>query len=636
MHSATLAENPLRTRDDLQRVMLELWRPLRPFLERQGAAVTLEVTESTVGAPTTMLETFMRPLWGVAALVAGGGAFPDAELCRRVLAEGVDPAHPRYWGDLGENDQRAVEMGALGAILWMAPSLLWNQLPDASRAHLVAWLQQINRRSLWGNNWVFFRVLANGALRSLGQEIDEPQMMTDLAHLNSHYCGDGWYADGNSTQFDYYIPWAMHLYGLIYARLSGKGPAPYAEEFRTRARLFAPQFAAWFARGGEALPFGRSLTYRFAQSSFWGALAFADIEALPWGVIKRLHLGNIRWWLRQPIFSETGLLTVGYRYPNLIMTEGYNAPGSPYWAAKAFLPLALPPEHPFWQAEESENAVPEIVAPRHGFVICRDEPRAHVFALANNLVYPAHHRFLIQKYGKFAYSTAFGFSVPVGGSGPRHGAGDNMLLVSLDGRDWRCREYFTEESANGHALHSRWLPWPEIEIDTWLAPAMPGHVRVHRIKSARTIQIFEGGFPLEQKPTMPPPVASTGGIAADNGSALSAIWDLAGTREAQIISPEPNTNLLYPLTVLPGLAGTIPSGETCLFTAVAGLPGPGQQGIAQAWRERLHVDADHGPSVRQGEIVVLDCRPAETTTETAQKVRPPKLPPSPFITELNS
>src|SRR5207248_7125795 len=126
-----------------------------------------------------------------------------------------------------------------------------------------------------------------------------------------------------------------------------------AKRIIERARLFAKDFVHYFNAEGTALPFGRSLTYRFAQGAFWGALAFANVEALPWGVIKGLYLRHLRWWMRQPIFTETGLLTIGYTYPNLVMAESYNSSQSPYWALKAFLPLALPEEHPFWQAEET-------------------------------------------------------------------------------------------------------------------------------------------------------------------------------------------------------------------------------------------------------------------------------------------
>ena len=62
---------------------------------------------------------------------------------------------------------------------------------------------------------------------------------------------------------------------------------------------------------------------------------------MEWGEIRHLLLGNIRSWMRLPIFDRGGVLTVGYGYPNLCISEGYNAPGSPYWAMKVFAVLAL-------------------------------------------------------------------------------------------------------------------------------------------------------------------------------------------------------------------------------------------------------------------------------------------------------
>lgn len=76
---------------------------------------------------------------------------------------------------------------------------------------------------------------------------------------------------------------------------------------------------------GRAIPFGRSLTYRFAMSSFWGGVAFADLELpapLTWGVVKGLLLRNIRYWAKQAgAYNSDGTLTIGYCYPNQAMTE---------------------------------------------------------------------------------------------------------------------------------------------------------------------------------------------------------------------------------------------------------------------------------------------------------------------------
>lgn len=606
MYSEALSKNPLCTRSDLQAAMQELWRPLRPYFELGGAAATLGFNEAFYGAPASMVETFVRPLWGVAALVAGGGKFPDGELVRRILVDGVDPASRRYWGKIGDHDQRTVEMGSLAAALWLAPELLWTPLSRVQRAQVAAWLRQINGRAVWDNNWRFFRVIVNGALRSLGEAADEEKMREDLERLNQFYHGDGWYSDGATSQFDYYIPMAMHLYGLVYARLSPPGSV-HAQDFSERARLFAPAFAGWFAPDGSALPIGRSLAYRFAQGSFWGALAFAGVEALPWGVIKHLHLQHLRWWLRQPIFVEGGLLSVGYRYPNQIIAEGYNAPGSPYWATKTFLPLALPETHPFWMAEETKLVVAPIVSQvsRRGLVVCRDEGRGHVFALTNNSIHPARHRHAAQKYAKFVYSTAFAFDTPIGGTAPKFGGADNMLLVSIDGRDWRGREELSDEPAAKHTLRSRWFPWPDVEIETWLAPALPGHVRVHRVKTAQLLWITEGGFPLAKRATMKSSTAGAGAVA-DNGEAVSAIWDLVGGRKPELITTEPNINLLHPLTVLPALSTEIAIGETWLFTAVAGLPGIDQGAAALGWRDELSVGLSGTPGIWRGEKPIVE------------------------------
>ena len=84
---------------------------------------------------------------------------------------------------------------------------------------------------------------------------------------------------------------------------------------------------------GRAIPFGRSMIYRFAVVSFWGALAYADVELpapLTWGVVKGIVLRHFRWWQTQPdIWSPSGTLTIGYSYPNMYMAESYNSPGSP-------------------------------------------------------------------------------------------------------------------------------------------------------------------------------------------------------------------------------------------------------------------------------------------------------------------
>lgn len=582
-----LADNELRTRSDVQAAVRALAAPLKPYFSPGGARVRIGSTAAHFDQHAAELEGFARPLWGLVPLAAGGGDFADWDLYRRGLTNGSNPHSPEYWGEPGDRDQRLVEMAAIGLALTLVPEVVWEPLTAEAREHLTAWLRAINRRAMPDNNWLFFRVLVNLGLAHVGVEHDELALHAALDRLEEFYLGDGWYADGMTAQRDYYIPFGFHYYGLIYARLAHQTDPRRAQRFRERAVAFAQDFVHWFAADGAALPFGRSLTYRFAQGGFWGALAFADVEALPWGVIKGLALRHLRWWSRQPIFTSDGLLTIGYAYPNLNMAEQYNSPGSPYWALKFFLPLALPESHPFWEAAESPlPELPTIKQQLHpSMLFCRDHANRHVVALASGQHEPWI-RHAGEKYAKFAYSTAFGFSVPLGRRGLTQAAADSMLALSDDGEYYRVRERPLDASYEHGALRSRWQPLPGVEVESWLIASPPWHVRVHRLRTDRPLWSAEGGFALDR--TGDDPLARAGSETAGEGYAFarfpaggSGLRDLLGLRTGRVLRADPNTNLLASRTVLPTLLDEHAAGEHWLACAV--LAEPDLEDWERAW-----------------------------------------------------
>lgn len=208
------------------------------------------------------MEGFSRVLWGLASYWAGGGKDESLlSVYQKGLAAGTDPEAPSYWGDLHNKDQRMVEMAAISYGILLIPEKLWEPLSEVSKDHLADWLYQINLYSQADNNWHYFKVIANLALKSVGKKWNQDEVKKAMDSYESFYLGNGWYSDGKRPQKDY--------------------------------------------------------------------------------------------WMKQPIFDNGGILTVGYTYPNLFMSETYNAPGSPYWALKAFVFLALPDDHPFWQADEA-------------------------------------------------------------------------------------------------------------------------------------------------------------------------------------------------------------------------------------------------------------------------------------------
>ena len=563
--------NPLKTRDDVERGLRDLFTPLLPYFSEGGARVRLDGGAAHFDRAAADLEGFARPLWGLTPLAAGGAEFDHWELYRRGLANGTDPEHPEYWGQVNSTDQRMVELAAIGFTLRLLPHLVWEPLPQKAKDNLAAYLKHARTFDYADNNWKFFRILVDLGLEECGVEFDRSLTEKYLEELDGFYLGDGWYRDGNIRRVDHYIPFAMHFYGLIYAKLA-RNDDKRAAAYRERAGLFAKDIRHWFDEDGGTLAFGRSLTYRFACGGFWGALAFADLEALPWGEIKGQFMRHLRWWSTQPIANRDGVLSVGYGYPNLIMSENYNSAGSPYWALKAFLPLALPADHPFWTAEETPAVTPSEPVPLKHPGMVMQHTAGNVVALSSGQQ-NWQMRWGAEKYAKFVYSSRYGFSVESDERAYNAAAFDGMLGLSDDGRHYRVRESNEVAQIAGDTLFAVWKPWSDVSVETWLIPQGDWHVRVHRITTPRALHGTEGGFAIGRADLNADKLSEGNGRAvARSQSDISAIVDLGGQREARVLKALPNTNLIVAKTLVPQLRGEIPAGTTVLITAALALP----------------------------------------------------------------
>lgn len=563
--------NPLKTRGDVEKGLRDLFNPLLPYFSEGGARVRLDGGAAHFDRAAADLEGFARPLWGLTPLAAGGAEFDHWELYRRGLANGTDPEHPEYWGQVNSTDQRMVELAAIGFTLRLLPHLVWEPLPQKAKDNLAAYLKHARTFDYADNNWKFFRILVDLGLEECGVEFDRSLTEKYLDELDGFYLGDGWYRDGNIRRVDHYIPFAMHFYGLIYAKLA-RNDDKRAAAYRERARLFAKDIRHWFDEDGGTLAFGRSLTYRFACGGIWGALAFADLEALPWGEIKGQFMRHLRWWSTQPIANRDGVLSVGYGYPNLIMSENYNSAGSPYWALKAFLPLALPADHPFWTAEETPAVPPSEPVPLKHPGMVMQHTAGNVVALSSGQQ-NWQMRWGAEKYAKFVYSSRYGFSVESDERAYNAAAFDGMLGLSDDGRHYRVRESNEVAQIAGDTLFAVWKPWSDVKIETWLIPQGDWHVRVHRITTPRALHGTEGGFAIGRADLNADKLSEAAGRAvARSQSDISAIVDLGGQREARVLKALPNTNLIVAKTLVPQLRGDIPVGTTVLITAALALP----------------------------------------------------------------
>ncbi|MFL4211195.1 DUF2264 domain-containing protein [Enterobacter mori] len=559
--------NPLSSRRDVVAYLNGMLGALDKQFPPGSSRFSLGETCAHYATDIAQMEGLSRALWGLFPLMAGGEGESWSEKYLDAIKLGTDPQSAGYWGETGPYDQRLVEMAAYGLGLSLLGDKLLERFTESEVMNLYAWLSQITDAQMPDSNWNYFAIMVQLGFKRAGLPYDQRAIDHRFALMDAYYLGDGWYSDGPGRPKDYYISMAFHFYGLIYAALSGDEER--ADVLRERSRLFAQDFIYWSAADGASVPFGRSLTYRFAMVAFWSAVAFSGLEVFTPGIVKGIILRHLRWWQQQPITDRDGILTLGFAYPNLAMCEDYNSPGSPYWALKTYLILALPETHPFWLAEE--QLLPALtekhVIPHARQILIHAEKSQHVTMLTAGQLELNNYVNTDAKYTKFAYSSRFGFTIERGRFGLKHAACDSMLLLA-DGDDYyRGRRECEAVRVDENYLYSRWSPWHDVHIDTWQVPFGEWHLRLHRINSARALQTAEGGFAVMKTEHQ---IRERGCyLAAENGSSVIVDLSPAITRLPDSIVTPPNSSIMFPeCATIPLLKTDIPQGESWLCCAV--------------------------------------------------------------------
>ncbi|PSN65478.1 hypothetical protein BS50DRAFT_527895 [Corynespora cassiicola Philippines] len=542
------SDNPFQTRSDLVCAALALLEPLEQYKSPHNARIKIATSTGAGFSETAaQLEGFARPLWVIAdllrlqavdALPALSQTSLNLDSWIHGLKAGTDPESPEYWGDVSDFDQRVVEMESMAYALLLWPDAFVGLVDDErARTNLIKWLRQINHSKIPQNNWHWFRVLVNLALvRTLGVSLEEVKghMEDSFRVLDGFYLSEGWSSDGlwgdDRKQADYYSgSFAIQFAQLLFVRFAPDYDPQRTYRYKKQAAEFAAGYWRYFDRDGAAIPFGRSLTYRFAFAAFWAAVAIADVPlrsplAEP-GAIKGLLLRHLRWWSKHPdIFNTDGTLNIGYTYPNMYLSENYNSPQSVFWCLKSFLVLGLPEKHPFWASEEMPHPldsplvakrIPQVAMlwpPRH--IMC-NTPEHH-FLLSSGQMTQKRHKAREAKYGKLAYSSSFAFSVPVGPLLEQQALDSTIAVSFTDEEIWmprwvpsdvRC-EMLQLGGESVTALASSWKPWKylDIVVHTTLVPPVskwPGwHLRIHQLiwkdaelrKTGAALQFVDGGF----------------------------------------------------------------------------------------------------------------------------------------------
>ncbi|AXG76362.1 DUF2264 domain-containing protein [Streptomyces paludis] len=326
-----------------------------------GALLDLPGRPSGSGVRSDGLEGYARTFLAAAFRVAGaGGEDPYGWLGRYAdgLAAGTrTPGRDdtESWPLILGHDvqgQPMVESASVALGLRLTAPWLWDRLDPGVQDRAEEWLRGALRHTPAPNNWYLFPYTVAGFLESVGRGDAETARAREraLGLLEGWYRGEGWYADGDSRAFDHYNGWALHLYPVLDAHLSGD--TERLAHYGARLREHLEGFSLLFGADGAPIHFGRSLSYRFAAGAAVGLGAVTGHTPLAPGVSRRLVSGTLRYFLDRGATGPDGLLTLGWHGPHDATLQHYSGPASPYWASKAFVALLAPGDAPLWQAPE--------------------------------------------------------------------------------------------------------------------------------------------------------------------------------------------------------------------------------------------------------------------------------------------
>lgn len=344
------------TRDDLLAYADGLLTAVRPWASENGARITLPGASGGYGTAVDGLEGFARTFLLAGFRIAGArgeGVDDLIAFYSRGIVGGVDPEGVDRWVRLDEHPQAKVEAASLALILDMTRPWIWDRLDELTRQRVIDYFAPVVGDTTYPrNNWLWFRVVVQTFLRSVGGPWSQADIDDDLARHDSYLREGGWISDGDDRAYDHYVGWALHLYPVLWARMQGAAELADGRTAGDVARLdaFLQDAIALVGADGSPLIQGRSLVYRFAAAAPYWAGVIAEVPSLPAGQLRRAATGIIRHFAENGAPNAQGLLDLGWHGEWRRLAQSYSGTGSPYWAAKGLLGVALPADHPVWSA----------------------------------------------------------------------------------------------------------------------------------------------------------------------------------------------------------------------------------------------------------------------------------------------
>lgn len=337
--------------------------------------ITLPGVEGGYGSEIDGLEGFARTFLLAGFRIAGerGQGVDDLiEFYSRGIATGVNPDAPDRWVRPEQHGQAKVEAASLALILDATRPWIWDRLDDLTQERVIGYFSAVVGDATYPrNNWLWFRIVVETFLRSVGGPWSAQDIADDLGLHDSFARADGWISDGEGRAFDHYTGWALRLYPILWSRMQGASELGDERLARDVADLdrYLVDSVALIGADGSPLIQGRSLIYRFASAAPFWAGVMAEVPSTSLGTLR--HAANlvVAHFDTAGSPNEHNLLTMGWHREWRRLAQSYSGPGSPYWATKGMLGISLPADHPVWAAPaeplpiEAEDYLRVIRAP---------------------------------------------------------------------------------------------------------------------------------------------------------------------------------------------------------------------------------------------------------------------------------
>lgn len=344
------------TRENLVSYADTLLDAVKPWESENGSRVNFPGAPGAYGAAVDGLEGFARTfLLAGFRIVGARGQGVDELIDRYVrgIRAGVDPRGADRWVRIEEHPQSKVEAASIALILDMTRPWVWERLDHVTQQRVIEYLAPVVGDSSYPpNNWLWFRIIVQTFLRSVGGPWSPQDIADDLARHDSFVREGGWISDGEERSYDHYVGWALHLYPTLWAQMRGAEELSSGRIEADRARLaeYLQDAVGLVGADGAPLIQGRSLIYRFAAAAPFWAGVIAGVGSVPLGQLRQAGIDIVRHFARSGVPNEKGILDQGWHDEWPSLSQSYSGTASAYWGAKGLLGIALPDDHPVWSA----------------------------------------------------------------------------------------------------------------------------------------------------------------------------------------------------------------------------------------------------------------------------------------------